>query len=111
LVFLLLLVFPHPGRAGEQKLGFEVDVEGEGFFLNPTVTKVHVRQVTKGSVAETAGMKSGDLIIQVEGQPVAGKHALELRPLMKFNPGETRTLRLKHADGTESDAKITKPKI
>jgi hypothetical protein len=29
---------------------------------------------------------------------------------MKLNPGETRTLRLKHADGTEVEARITKPK-
>lgn len=110
LVFLLLLVFGHPSRAGEQKLGFAVDVEGEGFFLNPLVTKIRVSEVIKGSLAESAGMKTGDLIIQIDGQNVAGKRALELRSFMKLNPGETRTLRLKRADGTEFDARITKPK-
>jgi C-terminal processing protease CtpA/Prc len=110
LAFLLLLVFAHPCRAAEQKLGFFVDVEGEGFFLNPIVTKIHVSEVTKGSLAETAGVKAGDLIIKVDGQTIAGKRALELRSFMKLNPGETRTFRLKRADGTEFDAKITKPK-
>ena len=55
-------------------------------------------------------MRAGDLIIQIEGQPVAGRRARELQPFMKLNPGETRTLRLKHADGTKADVRITKPK-
>lgn len=96
--------------AAEGSLGFAVDLEAEGFFLNPVVTKLVVSGVTKGSIAEAAGMKKGDLILQVDGQSVAGQRALSLRPMMKLNPGETRTLRLKHTDGTESDARITKPK-
>jgi S1-C subfamily serine protease len=110
LAFLLLLGLAHPSQAGEQKLGFAVDIEGEGFFLNPIVTKIRVSEVIKGSLAETAGMRTGDLIIQIEGRDVAGKRALELRSFMKFNTGETRTLRLKHADGTEVDIRITKPR-
>src|SRR6266850_1873339 len=109
-VFVLLFVFVHPGRAADQKLGFAVNVEGEGFFLNPVVTKILVTEVTKGSLAEAAGMRAGDQILQLEGQSVAGRRARELQPLMKLNPGETRTLRLKHADGTEVNVRITKQK-
>ena len=108
--FLLLLVFAHPSHAAEQKLGFVTQVYGEGFFLNPLVTRILVTEVIKGSIAEAAGMKAGDQIIQIEGQSVAGRRARELQPFMKLNPGETRTLRLKRADGTEVDARITKPK-
>ena len=93
-----------------QKLGFVTQVEGEGFFLNPLVKKILVTEVTKGSLAEAAGMKAGDQILQLEGQSVAGRRAWELQPFMKLNPGETRTLRLKHADGTEVNVRITKPK-
>ena len=107
IVFSLLLA--HSAGA-EQKLGFVTQVEGEGFFLNPIVTKILVTEVTKGSLAEAAGMKAGDQIIQIEGQSIAGKRATELRPFMKLNPGETRKLRLRHTDGTEADARITKPK-
>ena len=102
------VVFAH-GAAAEQKLGFVTQVEGEGFFLNPIVTKIVVTEVTKGSLAEAAGMKVGDQIIQVEGQDVIGKRATELRRFLKFDPGETRRFRLRHADGTEVDARITKP--
>jgi len=108
--FLLLLVFVDPTQAGEVKLGFAVQMEGEGFFLNPLVKKLLVTEVTKNSLAEAAGMRAGDQIIQIEGKSVVGRRARELQPWMKLNPGETRTLRLRHADGTEVDARITKPK-
>src|SRR2546423_9533273 len=104
-VLLVLLLFTPPSRAADQRLGFAVDVEGEGFFLNPIVRKLLVSEVTKGSLADVAGMRTGDQIIQIEGQNVAGKRAIELRSFMKLNPGETRTLRLKHADGTEVEAR------
>jgi hypothetical protein len=97
--FVLLFVFVYPSRAAEPKLGFAVRVEGEGFFLNPLITKILVTEVSKGSLAEAAGMRAGDQILQLEGQSVAGRRAWELQPLMKLNPGETRTLRLKHTDG------------
>jgi 8-oxo-dGTP pyrophosphatase MutT (NUDIX family) len=61
-------------------------------------------------IEEAAGVKAGDQIIQIEKQNVAGRRAMELVPFMKLKPGETRTFRLKHADGTEADARITKPK-
>jgi len=108
--FMLLLVFAHPSHAAEQKLGLVTQVEGEGFFLNPVVTKILVTEVASGSLAEAAGIKAGDQIIQIDGETIAGKRALELRRFMKLNPGETRKFRLKHADGTEADVRITKPK-
>jgi C-terminal processing protease CtpA/Prc len=105
-----LLVLAHTAGAAEQKLGFVTQVEGEGFFLNPIVTKILVTEVTKGSLAEAAGVKSGDLIIQIEGQNIAGKRALALQPYLKLNPGQTRTMRVRHPDGTEAEVRITKPK-
>jgi S1-C subfamily serine protease len=109
IVFILLLVLAQIARAG-QASGFTVQLEGEGFFLNPIVTKILVTEVTKGLQAEAAGMKAGDIIIQIEGQNVIGKRALSLQPYMKLNPGQTRTMRVKHSDGTEAEVRITKPK-
>ncbi|MEY2579011.1 MAG: hypothetical protein QOI49_1835 [Verrucomicrobiota bacterium] len=110
IVFLGLLVFAPHSQAAEVKLGFSIRLEGEGFFLNPVVKRLFVEQVTKGSLAEAAGLKAGDEIIKIEGQVVVGRRARELQGYMKLNPGETRTLRLKHADGTEVEARMTKPK-
>src|ERR1700730_7799132 len=108
--FALVLVFACPSDAASPKLGFAVSVEGEGFFLNPLVTKILVTEVKKASLAEDSGMRAGDIIIKIQGQSVASRRARKLRPLMDVNPGETRTLRLQHADGTEFDARFTNPK-
>lgn len=107
---MLVLVFACLSYAGSPKLGLAVSVEGEGFFLNPLVTKILVTEVRKSSLAEGAGIRAGDIIIKIDGQNVIGRRARELRPLMNFNPGETRTLRLHHVDGTEFDARLTNPK-
>jgi len=110
IVLIGLLVFAPRSQAAEVKLGFSIRLEGEGFFLNPLVKRLFVEEVTKGSLAEAAGMRAGDEIVKIEGQVVAGKRALSLQGFMKLDPGETRTMRLKHADGTEFEARITKPK-
>jgi len=108
--FMLMLVLASPGYAASPKLGFAVSVEGEGFFLNPLVTRILVTEVKKASLAEAAGMRAGDVIIKIQGQSVVGRRAWELRPWMDFKPGETRTLRLRHTDGTEFDAQFTNSK-
>ena len=110
LTVLLCLTAAANGRAAEGQLGFGVQLEGEGFFLNPVVRKIIVTEVMKHSIAEAAGLKSGDEILFIDGNAVKGQRAWELRSFMKLNPGETRTLRLRHSDGTEVDARITKPK-
>ncbi|MEY2509793.1 MAG: Peptidase family [Verrucomicrobiota bacterium] len=109
-VLMGFVLFASLSQAAEVKLGFSIRLEGEGFFLNPLVKKLFVEQVTKGSLAEAAGLKAGDEIVKIEGQTVVGRRARELQGYMKLNPGETRTLRLKHADGTEVEARMTKPK-
>src|ERR1700730_10236512 len=108
--FTLVVVFACPSYAASPKLGFAVSVEGEGFFFNPLVTRILVTEVKKASLAEAAGIRAGDIIIRIQGQSVVGRRARELRPLMDFNPGETRTLRLQRSDGTEYDARFTNPK-
>jgi C-terminal processing protease CtpA/Prc len=109
-VVTLLVVGAASTQAAEQKLGFSVNVEGEGFFLNPVVTKIVVDEVVKGSLAEAAGIRKGDQIVKIDGEDVVGKRALGLQKFMTLGLGETRTFRIKHADGTEADARITKPK-
>lgn len=109
-VLILFLFFAPSSRAAEQILGFVTQLEGEGFFLNPIVRKILVTEVTKGSLAEAAGVRVGDQIVAIEGKNIVGIRALQLRPYLKLDPGETRTFRVKHTDGTEADARITKPK-
>jgi len=77
---VLLLAFAQLSYAAEQKLGFAVSMEGEGFFFNPLVKTLFVSEVIKGSLAEAAGLRTGDQIIQIEGQNVAGRRARSFSP-------------------------------
>lgn len=111
LVFGILLAISAPLLyADGPKIGFSINVEGDGFFLNPVVTKIRIDKVEKASLAESAGILAGDEILQIEGQPVVGKRARDLEGFIQFGPGETRTLRLKHANGEQFVARLTKPK-
>jgi len=67
---------PKPGT-----LGFAIDVDGEGFFLNPTLKTVTIKSVVPGRPAATAGIKPGDQIVEVEGRQVTGTKARDLQPL------------------------------
>lgn len=109
-VAVLMLALVSTGRADGPKLGFAISVEGDGFILNPLVTKITVASVEKASLAEGAGVVAGDEIIQIEGQPVIGRRAKELQKYLVFGAGETRTLRVKHVNGEQVDARLTKPK-
>lgn len=85
---------PAPGT-----FGFAIDVDGEGFFLNPTLKTVTIKSVVPGRPAATAGIKPGDQIVEVEGRQVSGAKARDLQPLMKKNVGETLALRLRKPSG------------
>ena len=109
MIAALLIAFAQPCHAEGPKIGFSIRVEGDGFFLNPLVTKILVTDVEKGSLADGAGIVAGDEIMKIEGQAVVGKRARDLQPFMRINPGETRTLHLKHANGEQFNARITMP--
>ena len=96
--------------AGEVKVGLQIEVEGEGFFLNPIVTRINVTGVQPESLAAKAGIVKGDEITSIEGQIVKGRRAGDLKAYMQFGAGESRTLSVRHADGGSFEAKLTKPK-
>ena len=98
-----LLALPITRQAQAQQVpgtfGFAIDVDGEGFFLNPTLRTVTIKSVVPGRPAATAGIKPGDQIVEVEGRPVLGAKAGDLQPLLKKNVGETLALRLRKPSG------------
>ncbi len=85
---------PKPGT-----FGFAIDVDGEGFFLNPTLKTVTIKSVTSGRPASVAGIKPGDQIIEIEGKRVAGSKARDLEPYLRRNVGEKVTLQMRRPSG------------
>jgi len=79
--------------------GFAIEVDGEGFFLNPTLKSVTIKSVVADRPASDAGVKPGDQILEVEGKPIAGAKARDLEPYLKKNVGEKLNLRLRRQNG------------
>ena len=85
---------PKPGS-----FGFAIEVDGDGFFLNPTLKSVTIKSVASGRPASDAGIKPGDQIIEVEGKQISGAKARDLEPHLKKNVGEKLNLRLRRPNG------------
>ena len=68
-----------------------VNVDGSGFFLNPTIKSATIQKVVPASPAAQRNLAVGDEIIAIEDRVVAGKKAKELEPLMQKAVGEALT--------------------
>ncbi len=93
--------FVQASQAAEEKgfFGLAVNVDGEGFFLDPTLRSVTISKVTPASPAALNGLAAGDQIVELEGLLIAGRKGRELEPLMKKAVGESLRLRLKRPNG------------
>jgi M6 family metalloprotease-like protein len=65
---------------------------------------VPIQQITPGSAAEKAGLKAGDLILEVDGHPMSSASSLS-EALAARKPGDVVTLDVKR-DGKEEELKI-----
>jgi regulator of sigma E protease len=88
----------HAGERGY--FGFAMSVDGEGFFLNPTIKSVKIDKVFPKSPAEGAGMAPGELIVEIEGHPVSGTKADVLKPYMERDAGQATHFVVKKPDGS-----------
>ena len=86
--------------------GFAIDVDGEGFFLNPTLKSVTIKSVASGRPASTAGIKPGDQIIEIEGKQIAGSKARDLEPYLRRNVGEKVNLQMRRPNGERYSATL-----
>ena len=82
-------------------LGFSISVDGDGFFLNPTLRSITVDGVVPASPAAAAGIVPKDRIVEVEGRQVAGAKASELKPYLQRSAGQVVHLRLRRTSGDE----------
>lgn len=101
LTLLLFALFSVSVAVAAEKgwFGFELEIAGEGFFLNPTVRSVKVASVVPQSPAAAQAIAAGDEIVQVENTDVPGRKASELKPLIQKHPGESLHLKLRRKSG------------
>ncbi len=70
----------------------------------PAVKGVYVQEVIEGGAAAKAGMKKGDVILQIQGMPVDNKSEL-LEIINQHNPGDKMNLTV-YRDGKQMDMSL-----
>ena len=113
LLILSLLLLAAPAWAAEPGyFGMSVAVDGEGFFLNPTLKTIRIEKVVPNSPAAKAGIAPGDFLIEIEGYPVAGTKADVLKPYMQREVGKSTRLLVKKTGGeVVSVVLVAAPKV
>ena len=102
--FVVCALAMAPGCHAEEDsgaLGFSIEVDGEGFFLNPTLRSVTIVAVASPSPAASAGIAPKDQIVEAEGHAIVGAKARDLEPLIKRKVGQSVHLKLKRPSGEE----------
>jgi C-terminal processing protease CtpA/Prc len=102
----LLTLVPASHASEKGYLGLAIAVDGEGFFLNPTLKTVTVQKVTPNSPAARAGIEVGDQIMEIEGKKVIGAKANDLKPYMEREAGAQLRMVIKKASGELSQLSV-----
>ncbi len=66
LVLLLVLALLFADTAHGRELGINIQAKQSDFFLDPTLERVFVGGVVKGSAAERAGIRAKDELLQID---------------------------------------------
>jgi C-terminal processing protease CtpA/Prc len=81
------------------KIGIAAGVSVDGFF-NPEITEFKIDEVHSGSPAEKAGIKAGQLVIELDGCKIPGCPAGKAKKLMDKKTGDILPLLVKNPDGS-----------
>jgi len=80
----------------------KVQYAGIGARLAPTGDGVRIQSIFQGSPAERAGLRSGDVILEVDGKRVGSAGLRSAVERIKGQEGDLVNLLVRHADGTTS---------
>jgi S1-C subfamily serine protease len=95
-VALVLSVISFAALA-KARLGFGVSIATDGYF-STTLAEVKVASVQAGSPSEKAGLKVGDLIVELNGKPIKGANGLAVKKtLAGVEPGSHVVLKVLRA--------------
>lgn len=86
-------------QARDGRLGFTVDLTADRTLLDAKLKRLVVTNVAPASPAENAGLKVGDVLEQLNGEPVAGSSGRKFFSTMgKVKPGNKVVLTVRRED-------------
>jgi carboxyl-terminal processing protease len=89
---------------------FEFQTTGKYGGIGATMRKkedqIYIADVNENSPAQKAGLKPGDQVISIEGNPVRGKSIEDIGLLLKGSPGTQVVLKIKDIYSNEESQKI-----
>ncbi len=98
-LLLLLLIVPL-GVFAEGSIGMSASVSVDGIF-SPEIVEFKIDDVQAGSPADKAGVKVGQLVIELDGCEIPGCKASKAKKLMNKEAGELLPLLVRKVDGSE----------
>ena len=106
----LLLFASATASAAPGRYGFGVEAETSGLF-NPVLDRVTISRVLPGTPAATAGLRAGDRVVEVDGQPVKGAAARPMAArLHEVSAGQHLRLGLLRAGGIVAVELVAAPR-
>ena len=106
LVLVLVFATPPVTAADKPPLGFSMAVAVTD-AAKPTIGKLTVSGITKGSPADAAGLRTGDEIIEINSKPAVGAAANEVVGRIKgTKTGEHLRFKVKRSDGSMATVDI-----
>jgi hypothetical protein len=99
------VIFDGPGRRmileknGTYGDAMETDMSGLVLSGDWAANSMRVMYLVDGSPAAKAGVKLGDVVLKIDGEPITAEDRDKVRPLMRKD-GEERTLDLKRGEET-----------
>lgn len=99
-VFVLVsLAGPATAFAKKPLLGFGIAVATDG-FLSTKLSEVKVASIKEGSASEKAGLKLGDLILEMNGRLIKGSSGPAMKKILTgTKAGEHLLLKVKRNNG------------
>lgn len=100
-----------PAELANGALSLESSYDGIGATVSDSTGEVTIVAPFRDSPAEQAGIRPGDVILEVDGQSIEGWTQTEAVQIIRGPQGTPVTLKVRHTDGTEEVITITRGNI